>query len=179
VRVWPGAVALATVVLAGGGSLPGARATRVVLWGDYGGLLSGYGVRVEERVYSTRVKGRVYERRVVVVRDRRLVVFLSRLTPRVYAAAARSMPGVVRDVLFGMRRWRGWRRLLEWLPRPLLQRILGVKPFNRGVYLRVRGRRLVRAVKPDWRAWLFVRRLRGLARACRPRLTWWLGRLDC
>jgi len=163
-------VALATALIASGRELP-ARPTRyLVLW--CGGrwlaeALRRHGVMVEAYRYRTTVKGRKYERWKLVVRDERLTARLAKLSSDAakLSALLRRFEGVVVDVLAAMKRMRGWMRLLDLIPRGTLMRWFGIRPFNYVVYKAWADHAIVRAIKPNWRGWLYRRLLAAKEKA--------------
>lgn len=171
-----GVVALATVFVAGGRELPRSPSRYLVVWGGgvkrgrYGGrivsrgsplaeVLRRYGVPVEEYRYRTTVKGRSYTRYKLVIRDTGVTSALSRLS-RDMVRVRRLMKrfeNVVLEVLSVMGRIKGWRILLNLIPWNRLRRWFGIKPFDYQRYLRWRNFAIVRYLKPNWRAWFYVK----------------------
>lgn len=154
-----GVVALATLLYASGRPLPRRPRRYLVLWGRVGWILRKYGVAAEEHAYWTAVRGRRYRRYKVVVRDEAVTATLARLDEAKLRRLMLRFESVTRDVLRGMRRISGWHGLVRLLPRARLLRWFGVKPFNYMVYAEWRNRTIVRRLKPNWRAWLYVMRL--------------------
>jgi len=155
-------VALAAALVAGGRELPSRPTRYLVLWGggpQLAGTLAGRGVRVEVHSYWTTVGGRRYRRYKLVVRDERLTARLARLAgdKARLSALMRRFGDVVLSVLGNMKRMRGWRKLLDLIPRGTLMRWFGIRPFNYRRYKLWADRAIVRAIKPDWRGWLFLR----------------------
>jgi len=155
-------VALAAALVAGGRELPSRPTRYLVLWGggpQLAGALAGHGVKAEVHSYWTTVGGRRYRRYKLVVRDERLTARLAGLAgdKARLSALMRRFRDVVLDVIGAVKRMAGWRKLLELVPASLLRRLLGIKPFRRGVYRAWRNRAIARHLKPDWRGWLFLR----------------------
>lgn len=161
-------VALATALIASGRGLPRRRRRYLVLWaggrtvpGGRGSRLATilrlHGVDVEEHEYYTAVGDRRYRRFKLVVRDERLLARLAELDEVRLRRLMKRYEGVVRSVLASMGRVR-WEGILALVPESRLKRWLGIKPFSRDVYMMWRNRTVTRRLKPDWRAWVYVRR---------------------
>ena len=165
-NVRKGALALAVALLASGrGRRSPGRRRYLILWGGKEGLaraLREYGVKTELRSYTTIVKGRRYTRTVIIVRDPQATEEASMLlaNPRRLARLASMNPEVVGVVLYSIKRMHGWRDVVDVLPRATLYKILGIKPFNYSLYKLWRHRRIATAVKPNWRAWFYVMKLK-------------------
>ena len=152
------AVVVATIMAAKGMGAPSRRARRVVIWSNVSDVLREYGVPARVYRYRTRAPTRrgveTYRREKVVIDDPRILGWLRRNYPAFFhSRRALRFTSVIARVLAAVPRWH--RRLAELIPRRLLLRVTGVRPFKWRVYVAVRKRRLVGELKPNWRAMLW------------------------
>jgi len=176
-----GAVAVASILLLGGRRIP-VRRRHVVLW--CGGkassraeeppvakMLRELGVDIDVHRYTTtvtyvsglRIVRKRYARWKIVVRDEEILKILNKMGQDTEFAKKlfKRYEGVFRRVLKSLGRTgktsKAIRQLAKYLTIKDLREMLGMTPFIEEEYLKLRNRLLVKALKPNWRGWLYQR----------------------
>ena len=120
--------------------------------------LEWYGVQHDYRVYRTTVRGRRYWRTKIIIRDTSITALLATWARR--KRLFRSILERYKNVVLSV--WRAMRirtAILEHLPASLLREWLGIRPYNPMTYYDWRNRAVTRLLKPNWRGWLYMKRL--------------------